>query len=94
MQETAEMQVQSMGREGSLEKEMATLSRILAWRIPWTGKPGELQSIGVTKSRTWLNQLSLYTWIELLAEHIDAILLNVYLLDGLLSCEICFFFQL
>ena len=30
----------------SLEKEMATHSRILVWRIQWTGKPGELQSIG------------------------------------------------
>ena len=38
--------VQSLGREDPLEKEMATHSRILAWRIPWTEEPGRLQSIG------------------------------------------------
>ena len=31
----------------TLEKEMATHSSVLAWRIPWTEKPGELQSIGL-----------------------------------------------
>ena len=36
MQET---QVQSLGREDPLEKEMATHSNILAWKIPWTKKP-------------------------------------------------------
>ena len=41
MQET---QVQSLGWEDPLEKEMATHSSILAWRIPWTEKPGGLQS--------------------------------------------------
>ena len=40
-----ETQVQSLGQEDLLEKEMATLSSILAWRIPWTEKPGGLQSI-------------------------------------------------
>ena len=38
--------VQSLGREDSLEKEMATHSSILAWRIPWTQEPGGLQSMG------------------------------------------------
>ena len=37
-----EMQVQSLGWEDPLEKEMATHSRILAWRIPWTEEPGWL----------------------------------------------------
>ena len=40
MQET---QVQSLGWEDPLEKEMATHSSILAWEIPWTEEPGELQ---------------------------------------------------
>ena len=40
MQET---QVQSLDREDLLEKEMATHSSILAWRIPWTEEPGRLQ---------------------------------------------------
>ena len=39
------MRVPSLGREDSLEEEMATQSRILAWRIPWTEEPGGLQSI-------------------------------------------------
>ena len=43
MQETW---VQSLGWEDPLEKEMATHSSILAWRIPWTEDPGRLQSMG------------------------------------------------
>ena len=43
MQET---QVQYLDREDPLEKEMATHSSILAWRIPWTEEPGGLQSMG------------------------------------------------
>ena len=43
MQET---QVQSLGWEDPLEKEMAIHYSILAWRIPWTEEPGELQSMG------------------------------------------------
>ena len=46
MQETW---VRSLGREDPLEKEMATHSSILAWRIPWTEEPGGLQSIGSQK---------------------------------------------
>ena len=38
--------VRSLGQEDPLEKEMATHSSILAWRIPWTEEPGELQSMG------------------------------------------------
>ena len=41
-----EMQVQSVGREDPLEKEMAVHSNILAWEIPWTEEPDELQSMG------------------------------------------------
>ena len=47
-----EMQVQSLGQEDPLEMETAPHSRILAWRIPWTEKPGGLQSMGVTESDT------------------------------------------
>ena len=43
MQET---QLRSLGQEDPLEKEMATHSSILAWRIPWTEEPGRLQSLG------------------------------------------------
>ena len=46
MQETW---VQSLGLEDPLEKEMATHSSILAWRIPWTEEPGRLQSMGLQR---------------------------------------------
>ena len=46
MQTTKETWVQSLDGEDPLEKEMATHSSILAWRIPWTEEPGGLQSIG------------------------------------------------
>ena len=49
MQET---QVWFLGREDLLEKEMATHSSILAWRIPWTEEPGGLQSTGLQESDT------------------------------------------
>ena len=48
MQETW---VQSLGREDPLEKEMATHSSILAWRILWTEEPGGLQSMGLQRVR-------------------------------------------
>ena len=44
-----EMWVRSLGWEDPLEKEMATHSSILAWKIPWTEEPGGLQSMGFTK---------------------------------------------
>ena len=43
MQETW---VRSLGREDPLEKEMATHSSTLAWKVPWTEEPGRLQSMG------------------------------------------------
>ena len=46
-----ESQVQSLGQEDPLEKEMATYFRILAWRIPWTEDLGRLQSMGPQRVR-------------------------------------------
>ena len=46
MQVTA---VQSLSREDPLEKEMAPHSSIFAWKIPWTEKPGGLQSMGLQR---------------------------------------------
>ena len=46
MQET---QVQSLGREDLLEKEMATHSSILAWKIPWMVEPGRLHPVGLQR---------------------------------------------
>ena len=45
-------QVQSLGWEDPLEKEMAIHSSILAWKISWTEEPGGLQSLGLQKSQT------------------------------------------
>ena len=42
--------VQSLGQRDPLEKEMATHSSILAWRIPWTEKPSGLQSTGLQRA--------------------------------------------
>ena len=42
-----ETQVQSLGKEDPLEKEIATYSSIVAWRIPWTEEPGGLQCMGL-----------------------------------------------
>ena len=43
--------VQSLGGEDPLEADMATHSRVLAWRIPWTEEPGGLQSMGSQRVR-------------------------------------------
>ena len=51
MQETQEMRVLSLGWDDPLEKEMATHSSILAWKIPWTEEPGGLQSTGSQRVR-------------------------------------------
>ena len=45
-----EMQVQSLGQDDPLEKEMATHSSILAWKSPQTEEPGRLQSMGLQKT--------------------------------------------
>ena len=47
MQETW---VHFLGWEDPLEKEMATFSSLLTWRIPWTEEPGSLQSMGLQES--------------------------------------------
>ena len=48
MQET---RVQSLGQEDPVEEEMATQSSILAWEIPWTEKPGGVQSMGSQRAQ-------------------------------------------
>ena len=51
-------QIQSLGQEVPLEKEMATYSSTIAWKILWTEEPGRLEPMGVPKSQT---QLSIHT---------------------------------
>ena len=53
--------VQSLGREDLLEKEMATHSCILAWKIPWTEEPGRLQFMG-SQSWTRLSDFTFQRW--------------------------------
>ena len=56
-----ETRVRSLGQEDPLEKEMATHSSILAWKIPWTEEPGRLQSIGSQRVRhDWATSLYYY----------------------------------
>ena len=57
--------VKSLGQEALLEKEMATHSSILAWKIPWTEEPGRLQSMG---SQSW-TLLSDFTFFHFLCLH-------------------------
>ena len=47
-----ETHIRSLSQEDPLEKEMATHSSLLAWKIPWTKKPGELQSMWSQESAT------------------------------------------
>ena len=62
MQETL---IQSLGREDPLEKEMATHSSTLAWKIPWTEEPGGLQSMGLQRVRQdWATSYFLSSLIE------------------------------
>ena len=56
--------VQSLGQDDPLEKEMATHSSTLAWRTPWTGGPGGLQSMGSQKSQTqWVANIFPPDWL-------------------------------
>ena len=54
-----ETRVRSLGWEDPLEKEMATHSSILAWKISWTEEPGGLQSMGLQRGTT--ERLTLFT---------------------------------
>ena len=51
-----ETRVGSLSQEDSLEKEMPSHSRILAWKVPWTEEPGGLQSTGSQKNQTHQQQ--------------------------------------
>ena len=53
--------VQSLGWEDPLEKEMATHSNIISWRIPWTEEPSGLQSTGL-QSQTQLSDSTTTNW--------------------------------
>ena len=83
MQDT---QVQSLGWEDPLEKEMATHSSILAWKIPWSEKPDKLQSMGSQRvqhdSQKWLHfcMLFIYVWMSVITYYGKCQKENMYLL--------------
>ena len=58
-----ETRVRSLGWEDALEKEMATHSSILAWRIPWTEEPWWAAVRGIAQSQTRLKRLSTHTCV-------------------------------
>ena len=61
--EMRETWVRSLVWEDPLEKEMATHSNILAWRIPWTEEPGGLQSMGSQRvTHDWATSLSFHPY--------------------------------
>ena len=60
--------VRSLGQEDPLEKEMATHSSTIAWKIPWMEEPARLQSMGSQRvGHDWVTSLSVYSYIM----HID-----------------------
>ena len=63
--EMGEMKVWSLGWDDSLEKEMATHSSTLAWKIPWVKEPGRLQSMGSQGvGKDWATSLSFFTFMH------------------------------
>ena len=88
--------VQSLGEEDSLEKEMATHSSILAWKIPWTEEPGRLQSMWSQRvghdwahMHTWyFYEISLYDGFLLLLLDFGECVLTFYL--GQIQIEVSF----
>ena len=49
-----------LGQDDPLEEKLATLSSVLAWRIPWTGEPGRLQSMGSQRVRSDLATMQIH----------------------------------
>ena len=66
MQETQGKQVRSLGQEDHLELEMAPLSSILAWSIPWAEEPGGLQSMWPQRiEHNWAHTYIIYAHLRL-----------------------------
>ena len=80
MQETKEIQVQSLGWEDPLEEEMATYSSILAWEIPWAEEPGSpwsCKGLDMTEHTHTLQMPYLYVGAEDTVGTYDVFQLNV-----------------
>ena len=68
-----ETQKQSLGQEDTLEKEMATHSSVLAWKIPWMEEPGRLQSMGSQRVR---HDLAIFTFTALTGHALALVVKN------------------
>ena len=79
-----ETQVRFLGREDALEKEMATHTSILAWEIPWTEKPGGLQSMG-SQELDLTYRLSHYHFLFISLNHTFSVSFSVWTPSGSLS---------
>ena len=75
-----ETRVQPLGREDLLEKEIATHSSILAWKIPWTEEPGRLQSMG--------SQRVIHNWVTSLIFNDRGTVYNVLRMNSFYSKSI------
>ena len=88
-----ETPVQSLRQEDLLEKEMATHSSILAWKIPWMEKPGRLQFMGSQRvGHDRVTSLSLFFSESLMAAH--DVSASHYLLPLILAVTLCFLYVL
>ena len=69
--------VQSLGREDPLEKETATHSSTLAWKIPWMEEPSRLQSMGLQRvGHNWVISLSVFFHVFAWLDHLFFLVLN------------------
>ena len=76
--------VWSLGWEDSLEKEMATHSSILAWRIPWTEEPGGLQSMGLQRVG--------HNWVTSLTHSLYILFCDPFWFNFCEGCRVCVYF--
>ena len=70
-----ETRVRSLGREDTMEKEMATHSSVLAWKIPWTEEPGGRQSMGLQRvGHDWATLPHLHLTSDIILDHFQNVL--------------------
>ena len=73
-----EIWVRSLGEEDTLEKEMATHSSTLAWRIPWIEEPGRLRSMGSQESDTTEHDHEMHTSVKMFSSKLFAFMESIH----------------